>query len=318
MATRGRGTRARHRVIRRRALLGAWPAAALAQEPLATPFDLPARSDALRPLGGLELHRRAIGFGGFSGLHLARDLTLTTISDRGAWLSAPLVMQGDKPTGFGPARQGVLRDAQGVPLRRGHLADAEALVRRPDGTWLVAFEGLHRIRAYRDLDAPAAMIEAPPGLDAAPANGGLEALALLADGRMLAITERMGDHGRVQAWTGGPGNWVPRFYRPTAGFSPTDAAGLPDGGALVLERRFSFLEGGFSCRLLHVPGAALAGHNEISGAPILNLPPDAPAENWEGVAVLPRGREIWIALISDDNENLLQRSLFALYAWAVA
>lgn len=303
--------------MRRRALLGAWPAAALAQEPLATPFDLPARSDAMRALGGLELHRRTIGFGGFSGLHLAPDLTLTTISDRGAWLSARLVMQGEKPIGLGALRQGLLRDAQGAPLRRGHLADAEALVRRPDGGWLVAFEGLHRIRAYRDLDAPSTVIEAPPGLDAAPGNGGLESLALLADGRLLAITERMGDNGRVQAWIGGPGAWVPRFYRPTAGFAPTDAVGLPDGGALVLERRFSFLEGGFSCRLAHVPRSTLAGGGEISGTPMLNLPPDAPAENWEGVAVLPRGREIWIALISDDNENLLQRSLFALYAWAV-
>ena len=53
-------------MIHRRALLGALPFAAAAQEPQATPFDLPARSDALRPLGGLELHRRAIGFGGFS------------------------------------------------------------------------------------------------------------------------------------------------------------------------------------------------------------------------------------------------------------
>ncbi len=304
--------------MRRRALLGALPFAAAAQEPLATAFDLPARSDALRPLGGLELHRRAIGFGGFSGLYLAPDLALTVISDRGAWFTAPLLMQGEKPIGLGTLRQGLLRDAQGVPLRRGHLADAEALVRRPDGNWLVAFEGLHRIRVYRDLDAPAAAFEAPPGLENAPGNGGLESLALLADGRLLAITERMGENGRIQAWTGGPGAWVPRFYRPTPGFAPTDATGLPDGGALVLERRFSFLEGGFNCRLVHVPRAALAGSGEITGAPMLNLPPDAPAENWEGVAVLPRGREWWIALISDDNENLLQRSLFALYAWAVA
>lgn len=305
-------------MIHRRALLGALPFAAAAQDPLATPFDLPARSDALRPLGGLELHRRAIGFGGFSALHLAQDLALTVISDRGAWFTAPLLMQGEKPIGLGALRQGVLRDAQGVPLRRGHLADAEALVSRPDGSWLIAFEGLHRIRAYRHLDAPSAPFDAPPGLENAPANGGLESLALLADGRLLAITERMGENGRVQAWSGGPGAWVPRFYRPTPGFAPTDATGLPDGGALVLERRFSFLEAGFSCRLVHVPRAALAGTGEITGAPMLNLPPDAPAENWEGVAVMPRGREWWIALVSDDNENLLQRSLFALYAWAVA
>jgi hypothetical protein len=305
-------------VIARRALLGALPATAFAQEPLATAFELPARGDALRPLGGLELHRRAIGFGGFSGLHLAPDLTMTVISDRGPWFAASLLLDGDRPIGLGPLRLGLLRDAQGAPLRRGRLADAEALLRRPDGTWLVAFEGLHRIRAYRDLDAVSTPFEAPPGLDAAPENGGLESLALLADGRLLAITERKGQDGVVAAWTGGPGGWRRRLYRPAPGFAPTDAAGLPDGGALVLERRFSLLEGGFTCRLVHVTRAALAGEGEIAGAPLLLLPPDAPAENWEGVAVLPRGREWWIALLSDDNESLFQRSLFALYAWAPA
>ncbi len=307
--------------MRRRALLGALPFAAAAQDQLATPFDLPARTDALRPLGGLELHRRAIGFGGFSAVHLAPDLTMTVLSDRGSWFAAPLVMRDGRPAGLGAITRGVLHDAQGEPLQRGHQADAEALVRRPDGSWLVAFEGFHRIRAYRRLDGPSATFAGPPGLEAAPANGGLESLALLADGRLLAITETLrdpADRGLRRAWTGGPGAWVARYYRPTEGFSPTDAAGLPDGGALVLERRFSFLEGGFTCRLVHVPRDALAGSGEISGTPVLNLPPDAPAENWEGVAVLPRGREWWVALISDDNENMLQRSLFALYAWTLA
>ena len=97
----------------------------------------------------------------------------------------------------------------------------------------------------------------------------------------------------------------------------TDAAGLPDGGALVLERRFALLEGGgFSARLVRVSAAALRGPDPIAGEPLLNLPPDGPAENWEGVTVLRRGAALWIGLISDDNENAFQRSLFMLYAWA--
>jgi hypothetical protein len=304
----------------RRALLAALPGTACAQSPagpLATPFDLPPRSGPLRPLGGLELNRAAIGFGGFSGLHLDVALNLTVISDTGRWFRAPLLMTGERPTGLGTPTTGMLRDGSGEALRRGRTTDAEALARRPDGTWLVGFERWHRIRAFTALDAPGSFFEAPPGVEAAPPNGGLEALAVLADGRLLAIAEFQNDPtdpALRRAWLGGPGDWRPTSYRPAPGFTATDAAGLTDGGALVLERRFALIEGGFTARLVHLPSAALET-TPLTGQALLNFPPDGPAENYEGVAVLRRGSALWIALISDDNQNAFQRSLLLLYAW---
>ncbi len=40
-----------------------------------------------------------------------------------------------------------------------------------------------------------------------------------------------------------------------------------------------------------------------------------PAENWEGVAVARYGEQTLVALISDDHESVLQRSLLLLFAW---
>jgi hypothetical protein len=40
-----------------------------------------------------------------------------------------------------------------------------------------------------------------------------------------------------------------------------------------------------------------------------------PAENWEGIAVTRFGDQTLVALISDDNESVLQRSLLLLFAW---
>jgi hypothetical protein len=40
-----------------------------------------------------------------------------------------------------------------------------------------------------------------------------------------------------------------------------------------------------------------------------------PAENWEAVAVTRLGDQTLVALISDDNESVLQRSLLLLFAW---
>jgi hypothetical protein len=305
-------------VIARRSLLGLLPGVACAQpDDYATPFALPERDGALRPLGGLRLNTGRIGLGSFSALHLAPDLTLTALNDRGRWMRAQLLMRDGRPVGLGTPFLGQLRDGSGEALTRPRSMDSESLARLPDGSWLVGFERWHRIRRFSRLEAPGTFFEAPPGLENAPDNGGLEALATLPDGRLLAIAEFQTPSGELalrRAWLGGPGAWVPRSYRPAPGFGVTDAAALPDGSVVVLERYYTPLEG-VSARLVHVPRDVVLGSGVMEGTPILRMPPDAPAENWEGVAVLPRGDRLWLALIVDDNDNPLQRGLFALFEW---
>ena len=310
--------------LSRRALLAALlasSAAPVAAQNAAQPFALPDIPGPLRPLGGLVLAPDMLGGGGFSGLHLAPDLTLTLISDRGHWAEARLLLEDLTPIGLHPLRHGPLRDEAGKPIPRGFAADAEALARLPDGTWLVAFERRHRIRAYGQWDGPGAYVAPPPGLENAPPNGGLESLAVLPDGRLFAIAETFAPPERPElrhAWLGAPGRWVPLYWQPAPGFQPTDAAILPDGRALVLERRFSLL-GGFAARLVITAPDALPSAREgtvLRGETILMLD-DAPlpSENWEAVAVTRFGDQTLIALISDDNESILQRSLLLLFAW---
>ena len=281
---------------------------------------LPTPAGSLRLLGGLALDDAVIGFGGFSGLHLDAALRLTAISDIGRFFTARLVLHEDGvPAGLAGLRTGRLRDGSGAPLPRGFSGDAESLARLPDGTWLVGFERWHRIRAHARLDGPGTYVEAPPGIEQAPANGGLEALAVLADGRWLAIAEKHAPPETPDlrhAWIGGPGRWLPVAYRPGTDFDPSDAAPLPDGGALVLERRFSIF-GGFRARLVRVPAAALAASRQgavIEGDELLRLEPPWPADNWEGVTAvrLANGRTL-VALITDDNQNVLQRSMLLLF-----
>lgn len=314
---------AAHSLSRRAFLAGflaASAAPALAQN-AAQPFALPDIPGPLHALGGLVIDPKPLGGGGFSGVHLAPDLTLTLISDRGHWAEARLLLDGLTPIGLAPLRHGALRDEAGRPLPRGFAADAEALTRLPDGTWLVAFERRHRIRAYRRLDGQGAYVAPPPGVESAPANGGLESLAVLPDGRLFAIAEIFAPPDRPElrhAWLGAPGRWVPLYWQPAPGFHPTDAAILPDGSALVLERRFNLL-GGFAARLVRIAPDALRLAREgvvLTGDTILTLD-DAPlpSENWEAVAVARYGDQTLVALISDDNESVLQRSLLLLFAW---
>lgn len=322
----GRGGR---RLSRRRllgALAGLCAAPALRGESasIAAPIALPGlpHNTVLAPLGGLHLDRARIGFGGLSGLHIAEDLTLTAVSDRGRFLEARLHLDAaGAPAGLTLGRSGWLGDGAGRPLARGHANDAEALARLPDGEWLVAFERWHRIRRYRDLAGPGRHVEAPPGLAEAPANAGLEALAVLADGRWLAIAEGLESAmapGHAAAWLGGPGAWTAMAWRSGFGLQAVDAAPLPDGGALVLERGFSLL-GGFTGRVAHLPAAALraAGPGAVlAGEEWLRIAPPLPVDNYEGAAVFRHGGRWLLALVSDDNESRLQRTLLLLFAIA--
>ena len=292
----------------------------------ARPVQVPSlpQGHRLELLGGLELDDAAIGFGGFSGLHLDDDLRLTAVSDLARWMSARLVLREDgRPAGLADLRTGRLRDGSGKHLARGYAGDAEALARMPDGSWLVAFERWHRLRAFRGLNGPGAYVEAPPGLDRAPFNGGVEALAVLADGAWLLVTEGMpgGSDPRLRrAWLGGPGAWKPVFYRAAEDFDPADAAALPDGGAVILERRFS-LFGGFGGRVVRLAAAQLRDARPttvLEGEEILRLASPLPTENYEAMAVARhRGRTL-LAVLADDNENMLQRSLLLLFACAGA
>ncbi len=307
----------------RRALLAAAlsrPGCAIAQGRITSPLSLPDAAPAgpLRLLGGLQIDRLALGFGGLSGAHLAPDLTLSLVSDVGRFATMRLDLDSAlRPRAMHLLRQGPLRDAAGRPLT-GHWRDAEALALLPDGSWLIAFERRHRIRRYQRLDGPSSDASTPPGLAAGPFNGGLESLTLLPDGRLLAMAEFLPGPapGTSQAWIGGGSrSWQPFAYRPAEGMAPVDAAALPDGDVLVLERGFTIL-GGFTARLARIAGSALRGPPPVvAGREMLRLEDPLPPENWEAVAVARVAGQTLVALVSDDNERGFQRSLFLLFAW---
>lgn len=254
---------------------------------------------------------------------LEDDLSFQAISDRGFWLTGRLVLDGDlRPLALARLRGGRLLDGAGRPFASDAMADAESLIRLPEGGFVVGFERWHRLRRYAALGAPGVYVPEPPGLEQAPFNGGLEALALMPDGRWLAMAEQLapaGAPGLRRAWIGGPAGWSALAWRPClAGHVPTEARALPDGGLFVLERAFS-ITAGFSAALVHVPpaavAAALAG-GVLEGRLVLRLDDDAYGGNWEGLGLARhQGRQL-VALMTDDNEQWRNATRLLLYAWA--
>jgi len=272
---------------------------------------------ALEWRGGLLLGSADRRFGGWSDLWVSPDgARLVAISDNGWTLDARIAFDGQL-RGLSHARLGRLTGPDGRVLE-GPSADAEGLVRMPDGGFAVSFERQHRILVYPPSDPPFArrprMIALPPALAAAPRNGGVEALTRLADGRFLILVEDLVEDGVHAGFVGGMEGWTKIGYRAAPGFVPVGACLLAGGDTVVLERSFSFF-GGFGIRIARVASDAWRAGEASAGAELARLRPPLAVDNYEGIAAMQAsdGSEtVW--LLSDDNYSLLQRTLLAVFA----
>jgi len=276
------------------------------------------RVGRLRYLGGLKLSSPDSRFGGLSGLTMAADGSLVAVSDRGFWFTARLVSDGQgAPQALTAAELAPLLSPEGAPLF-GSGRDAEAVERAPSGAYLVSFERVHRILRYAPSDGLAATrpeaLGLPEGLRRAPPNGGIEALAILGEARLLVVTEnlRVADD-QVAGWLIVEGEASPLSYVTQHRFKPTDFALLPSGDLLALERRYSPVAGP-GARLVRIPGAAIAPGARLEGEELARLVPPLAVDNMEGLALRPAADGgMLVYLLSDDNYNPLQATLLMVF-----
>jgi hypothetical protein len=274
--------------------------------------------------GGLEITSPDQRFGGLSGLLVSADgRRLTAVTDQGHWVSARMIYDREgNLSGLAEAKIAPLHGPKGEHLNRKKTQDAEDLARLPDGSLLVAFERKHRIWRYparqRPLSGRPRALDPPPGLDTVKSNSGMEALAALPGGGLLAIVEGGKTDAQTPAYLWRGGAWTRFGYRREGRFRPSGATLLPNGDVLVVERRFNVLEG-LGIRLVRLAAAALdpgpAPGTVLEGKEIARLLPPLTLDNMEGVAAR-RGEagETLITLVSDDNFNAIQRTLLLVFA----
>jgi len=270
--------------------------------------------------GGVVLASDDKRFGGLSGLHVSADGSrLLAVSDEGSWLEARIEYdQRGFLSGLSEAEIRPLMSQDGSPLKDKTWQDAEALAALPDGSMLVGFERQHRLLRYRGpkpFGAAAEVFLPPPGIEKAPPNEGLESLAALPDGGLFALTEDMsGRDGLLQGFLWREGRWWKLSYRPIGAPRPADAAALPNGDVLVLERSFSALQG-LLLRLRRIASDMLKPGATLDPPVVVELKPPLTVDNLEGIAVRRNEKgETLVYLVSDDNFSRLQRTLLLMFA----
>ncbi len=286
------------------------------------------RFGELEFLGGLVLASPDTAFQSLSGL-FSRDAgrELVSVTDEGAWIGFRLKTdETGRPLAVEDVRIAPLLDADGHPFPTKWGRDAESLAfrRTPGGgEFLVGFEGRHRVLSYAVKGDPRTAFDAPgrpvSGIPADIAslrdNRGLEGLAVappgtpLAGGLLLLAEEpRPGEADQPVWMIGGPRPGLFHLARRDR-FAVTDAAFLPDGDLLVLQRRFG-LRIGLGMRLLRIPADSIRPGRTIEGRVLLEADWGWEIDNMEGLAVdtAPDGSTI-LTLVSDDNGNWFQRTV---------
>jgi hypothetical protein len=294
-------------------------------QPLAA-FDIRDRSShqfgLLEFRGGLVLRSSYRNFGGISAIRVAADgARFIALSDKGWWLRGRIVYEGARPSAIADAEMAPILGADGRPLADRGWYDTESIA-DDGGTLYVGIERVHQILRFNygkdGLLARGEPIAVPPGMRSLPGNKGLEALVFVPKGAgdkalagtLIAISERGLDNaGNIIGFLVGgrsPGTFT---VKRSAAFDVSDAALLPGGDLLLLERKFSWTSG-LSVRLRRIALASIKPGALVDGAILFEADLGYEIDNMEGLCVhRSTSGETVLTLISDDNFSIIQRTL---------
>lgn len=264
-------------------------------------------------------------FGGLSDMMIAKDgSAILSASDIGWWWRLRLERDAQGRLLDVPgAIAAPLRDLDGSVLTSKFESDAESMTHLADGRWLVGFERHHRLWSYRgsDRDAglpegPASVVDGPKGLVDLPENNGIEAMAELGDGRILMLAEGEEDApGDGVGWVGKPGAWDKVTIARSDGFRPTSLARLPSGDLLLLERYYTRSRGP-GVRISYLPGTSITAGARLQPVKLAEWRLPMTVDNFECLTAeaAPDGG-LYVFLLSDDNQNPVQRTLLLQFHW---
>jgi len=277
------------------------------------------RFGALQYRSGLVLTSGFRGFGGLSGIRLDnKGERFISFSDKGSWFTGRIVYQGSAMTGLADVEAAPMLGSDGKPITAHGWFDSESIAL--DGSFV--YIGLERVNQVLRFDfskgftrARGEVVPMPPAVKKLPFNKGLEALVFVPKGRplagtLIALSERGldADGNLIAFLVGGPSPGQFSVRR-TDKFDISDATLLASGELLVLERKFSLLDG-VGIRIRSIPLTSLAPGAVVDGPTIFEADLGDEIDNMEGIDahVTPEGDTV-LTLISDDNFSMIERTL---------
>jgi hypothetical protein len=276
--------------------------------------------------GGLALRSSHKNFGGMSAIRVASDgAHFIALNDQGWWFRGRIVYEGSRPAGIVEAEMAPILGPDGRPLAARGWYDTESIA-EDGGTLYVGIERVHQIVRFNygkeGLSARGRPVPPAPGFRALPYNRGLEALVFVPKGlplggTLIAISERGLDAtGNISGFLLGgpsPGGFA---VRRSSSYDVSDAALLPGGDVLLLERKLSWTSG-LNVRIRRIALGEIKPGATVDGPVLFEADLGYEIDNMEGLSVHRNaGGETVLTLISDDNFLPFQRTLLLQFTLA--
>jgi hypothetical protein len=275
--------------------------------------------------GGLTLKSSSKDFGGLSAIRFLGDgAHFISLTDRGKWLTARLTYEGPHPKAVVDALLAPILGADGYALAGRGRHDTESIA-DDDGLLYVGIEGVNKILRFdfaKDgVRARGHPIPVPPAIRTLPKNKGLEALVFVPrnqpiGGTLIAISERgLDSAGNIRGFLIGgsaPGEFSVKRIKQ---FDVTDAALLPSGDLLILERSLSWPEG-LLIQIRRISAGDIRPDALIDGPVLFEADLRFEIDNMEGLTVhRAADGETVLTLVSDDNFSALQRTILLQFTF---
>src|SRR3954452_9682065 len=268
---------------------------------------------------GLVLTSSFRGFGGLSGLRLdGKGERFIPISDKGSWFTGRILYRDRQMIGLDEVEAAPMMGPARRPITARGWFDSEEIAL--DGSFVyVALERVNQVLRF-DFSkgftrSRGEVVPLPPAVKKLPHNKGLEALVMVPKGlplagTLIAISERGldADGDLIAFLIGGP---APGQFavRRTAKYDVSDAVLLRSGDLLLLERKFSWLEG-VGIRIRRIALATLAPGAVVDGPTIFEADLGQEIDNMEGIdAHVTDDGDTVLTMVSDDNFSMIQRTL---------
>ncbi len=267
-------------------------------------------------LGAWQLNSQNSDFGGISSLIAVKDGRFIGLSDAGTLIGFGLTNDRRADHPFIAPLPGTQGPNIGYEER-----DSEGIAYDPaSGMFWVSYEAKHAVRrftpSFSRIDGKFTARE----MYGWGSNSGAETIVRLPEGRFAIFSEGMDmPDGSYMAllFSGDPvepgSSYFTFGYQPPAGYKATDAAMLPNGKLLVLNRRVAFPQG-FLAKLTVVDPAKFAHGETVSGKVLATLKPPLLIDNMEGLAITQEAGQTIIWIISDNNFNIWQRTILMKFA----
>ena len=261
----------------------------------------------LEQVGFLNIDRNEKDYGGFSGLVISNEGTeALVVTDKSFFFVLELLRdENDILTGYSVIRKGRILSSKGEHLN-GRNTDSESIVIDKNNNYYISFESNHRIMMHAKVEGKGVIVPKHPMFRKLSVNKGIEALAIDADNRLIAIPEKPPSGiSDIPIFRLQNDEWeIVKYVKINDNFLVTDAEILPEGLLLILERKFSWTQG-FKTRFRLI---SLDKFDNKEPVTVFTSTANQ-FDNLEGVTLWrDKNGEMRILTVSDDNFHPLQQS----------